>query len=52
MEKRFVTNNFSFRLATTLIGMVFANAFFAHRYFNSEVANFKEELGKLGYPGS
>ena len=49
MEKRFVTSNFSFRLATTLMGMLFTNAFFAHRTFNSEVADFKEELGKLGY---
>ena len=49
MEKRFITNNFSFRLATTLMGMLFTNTFFAHRYFNCELADSKEELGKLGY---
>lgn len=49
MEKRLITNNFSLRLATTLMGMLFTNAFFAHRHFNSELADFKEEMGKLAY---
>ena len=49
MEKRMITNNFSLRLATTLMGMLFTNAFFAHRHFNCEVADFKEEMGKLAY---
>ena len=34
MEKRFVTNNFSFRFFTTMLGTVVTNAFSAHRYFN------------------
>ena len=49
MEKRLITCNFSVRLATTLMGMLFTNAFFAHRHFNSELADFKEEMGKLAY---
>ena len=49
MEKRLITNNFSQRLATTLIGMLFTNVFFAHRHFNCELADFKEELGKLAF---
>ena len=48
MEKRFHTNNFSFRFFTTLLGTVAVNAFFAHRYFNSSVADFTAEMDKLG----
>lgn len=47
MEKRLVTNNWSFRFFTTLLGMVVVNAFFAHRYFNNELAEFKVEVDKL-----
>ena len=49
MEKRMITNNFSLRLATTLMGILFTNVFFCHRFFNSELADFKVELGKLAY---
>lgn len=49
MEKRFNTNTFAFRYFTTLLGMVAVNAFFAHRYFNSSVADFKSEMDKLGF---
>ena len=44
-----ITNNFCQRLGTTLMGMLITNVFFAHRTFNSAVAEFKEELGKLAY---
>ena len=47
MEKRLVTTNWSFRFFTTLFGMVVVNAFFAHRYFNNELAEFKIEVDKL-----
>lgn len=49
MEKRLVTNNFSFRFFTTLLGMIGVNAFFAHRhrFWNAENANFKEEMDRL-----
>ena len=44
-----ITNNFSLRLATTLMGILFTDTFFAHQHFNAELAEFKEELGKLAY---
>ena len=47
MEKRFVTNNFSFRFFTTMYGMLVTNCFFAHRYFNNQLADFKSELDQL-----
>ena len=31
------------------MGMLFTNTFFAHRHFNCELADFKEEIGKLAY---
>eukprot|EP00965_Chrysotila_dentata_P060421 2002367-Pleurochrysis_carterae.AAC.1 len=32
-EKRFVTRTFSFRLLTTVLGMIYVNAFNMHKYF-------------------
>ena len=48
MEKRFVTNNFSFRFFTSMLGTLIVNVFMAHRYFNDPKAEFKVELDKLG----
>ena len=39
MEKRFVSNNFSFRFFTSMLGFAVVNAFFAHRYFNDKQAS-------------
>lgn len=47
MEKRFITNSFTFRFFTTMLGMLAVNAFFAHRYFNNALAEFKIEIDKL-----
>ena len=46
MEKRFVTNNFSFRFFTSILGQLIVNAFFAHRYWNKTDADFKDELDR------
>jgi hypothetical protein len=48
MEKRFITNNFSFRFFTSMLGTLVVNVFMAHRYFNDPNAEFKVELDKLG----
>ena len=48
MEKRFVTNNFSFGFFTSMLGTLIVNVFMAHRYFNDPKAEFKVELDKLG----
>ena len=37
LEKRFVTNNFSFRFFTSMLGVVVVNAFFAHRHWNDRM---------------
>ena len=47
MEKRLVTNNFSFRFFITLLAIVVVNAFFAHRYFNDPTADFKSLCDRL-----
>ena len=47
MEKRLVTNNFSFRFFTSMLGILVTNCFFAHRYFNKPDASFKEEMDRL-----
>ena len=47
MEKRLVTNNFSFRLFTTFFGMHVINCFMWHRYANNQLADFKVELDAL-----
>eukprot|EP00966_Prymnesium_polylepis_P200192 4639370-Prymnesium_polylepis.1 len=47
MEKRFPTNNYSFRFFTTLLGMVVTNASFAYRYFKDERAEFTAQLDRL-----
>jgi hypothetical protein len=49
MEKRLLTNTFSMRFAITIFGVLFTDAFFAHRFFNDKLANFKEEMSKLAY---
>jgi len=48
MEKRFVTNNYSFRFFTSMLGTLFVNVFMAHRYFNDSKVDFRTELDKLG----
>lgn len=47
MEKRLVTNNFSFRFFTTVLGFIVVNAFLAHRYFNDANADFKSLMDRL-----
>ena len=47
LEKRFVTNNFSFRFFTSMLGILVTNAYFAHRYFNDPIADFKAEIDRL-----
>ena len=47
MEKRLLTNTFSMRFGTTMWGTVFCNAFFALRYFHSDLADFRSEMTKL-----
>ena len=49
IEKRMVTNSFDFRMGCTLFGILVTNCFFLHRYLNSELADFKEEMSKLSY---
>lgn len=49
MEKRIHTNQFSMRFGTTIFGMMFTDAFFAHKYWNDPNADFKAEMGKLAY---
>lgn len=49
MEKRILTDRFALRFGTTMHGILFTDAFFAFRYFNSEVANFREEMNQLAY---
>lgn len=39
MEKRFVTNNFSFRFFTSMLGFLVVNVFFAHRHWNDAQAS-------------
>ena len=48
MEKRFVTNNFSFRFFTSMLGTLIVNVFMAHKYLNDPLADFRTELDKLG----
>ena len=47
MEKRLITNNYSFRFFTTMLGFVAVNAFFALRYFKNPLADFKVEMDRL-----
>ena len=47
MEKRMVTNSFAFRYFTTLLGMVFTNAFFLRRFFNDRSAEFKDVMREI-----
>lgn len=49
MEKRILTDRFAMRFATTVHGILFTDAFFAYRYFNNPIADFREELSKLAY---
>lgn len=49
MEKRILTDRFALRFGTTMHGILFTDSFFAYRYFNSELADFREELSKLAY---
>ena len=49
LEKRLLTNSFSFRFGSSMHGVVFTDTFFAHRYFNDSAAEFKVEMGKLAY---
>ena len=48
MEKRFVTNNVSFRFFTSMLGTLIVNVFMAHKYLNDPLADFRTELDKLG----
>lgn len=49
MEKRLLTDRFALRYATTIHGIMFTDAFFAYKYFNSEIADFREEMNRLAY---
>ena len=48
MEKRVLSNRFCLRLAVTLMGMVFVNAFFALKYFGGNATvDFRAEMERL-----
>ena len=48
MEKRVLSNRFCMRLATTLMGMVFVDAFFALKHFSNDPSlDFRAEMEKL-----
>lgn len=49
MEKRIQSTSFAMRFGTSMFGCLFADAFFAHRYFNDANAEFKVEMAKLAY---
>ena len=48
MEKCFITNNFSFRFFTSMLGTLVVNVFMALKYSNDDKADFRTELEKLG----
>ena len=51
MEKRFVTQNFAFRLFTTILGMTFGNTHTASEYFVGKHGTFLEMMSDLCYDG-
>lgn len=47
-KKRILTNDFKYmRFAIFVLGVVFTDAFFAHRYRKDKFAEFQEEMTRL-----
>lgn len=49
MEKRLLTDRFSLRFGTTMHGVLFTDSFFAFRYYNDPIADFREQMNRLAY---
>ena len=47
LEKRFITNNFSFRIFSTMLGIYFTNIFFAYRFLKDSRAVFLDVMREV-----